>query len=80
MYKNKQAKGKAMAKVEKKKLIALILMLFPIIAIIGFIIYVLDLIKGNYSIIELIVCILTIPFGFLAAIFLWLNAFGIIKL
>ena len=66
--------------IEKKKLIALILMLIPFISIIGFVIYVLDLIRGNYSLIELIVCVLTIPFGFFAAIFLWLNALGIIKL
>ena len=69
-----------MGQIEQKKLIALILMLIPFISIIGFVIYVLDMLKGNWSIIELIVCILTIPFGFFAAIFLWLNALGIIKL
>lgn len=67
-------------KVQGTKLIALILMLIPIISIIGFILYVLDMLKGNWSVIELIVALLTIPFGFLAAIFLWLNALGIIKL
>lgn len=67
-------------KVQGTKLIALILMLFPVISIIGFILYVLDMLKGNWSVIELIVALLTIPFGFLAAIFLWLNALGIIKL
>ncbi|MGL5358032.1 MAG: hypothetical protein ACRDA7_01510 [Metamycoplasmataceae bacterium] len=64
-------------KLETKKLLALILMLFPIISIIGFLLYVLGTkISGR----ELIVAILTIPFGFLAAIFLWLNALGIISL
>ncbi len=67
-------------KVQGTKLIALILMLIPVISIIGFILYVLDMLKGNWSVIELIVALLTIPFGFLAAIFLWLNALGIIKL
>ena len=67
-------------KVQGTKLIALILMLFPVISSIGFILYVLDMLKGNWSVIELIVALLTIPFGFLAAIFLWLNALGIIKL
>lgn len=69
-----------MKNIEKRKLIALILMLFPIVSIVGFIIYVLDLLKGNWSVLELVVCILTIPFGFLAAIFLWLNALGVISL
>ncbi len=69
-----------MKSIQTKKLIALILMLFPIISIIGFIIYLLDMLKGNWSVIELVVAILTIPFGFLAGIFLWLNALGVIKL
>ncbi|MGL5519992.1 MAG: hypothetical protein ACRDBR_00975 [Metamycoplasmataceae bacterium] len=64
-------------KIETKKLIALILMLFPLISIIGFVIYFLD---TKITGVELIVAILTIPFGFLAAIFLWLNALGIISL
>ncbi|MGL4184028.1 MAG: hypothetical protein ACRCRP_02725 [Metamycoplasmataceae bacterium] len=64
-------------KLETKKLLALILMLFPIISIIGFLLYILGTkITGK----ELIVAILTIPFGFLAGIFLWLNALGFIKL
>ncbi len=65
---------------ETKKLIALIILLFPVISIIGVIIYALDMLKGNWSYLELIVLILCIPFGLFAAIFLWLNALGIIKL
>ena len=67
-------------KIQKNKLIALIFMLIPVISIIGVIIYVIDMIKGNYSMLEIILVILTIPFGFLAAIFLWLNALGVLKL
>lgn len=67
-------------KIQKNKLIALILMLVPIISIIGVIIYMIDMFKGNYSMLEIFVVILTIPFGFLAAIFLWLNALGVLKL
>lgn len=62
------------------KLLSLILMLFPIISIIGVIIYAMDMLKGNWSIVELIVLILTIPFGLFAGIFIWLNALGIINL
>lgn len=67
-------------KIEKKKLIALVLMLIPFISLIGAIIYLIDMLKGNWSGLELIVVILTIPFGFFAGIFLWLNALGVIKL
>ena len=67
-------------KIQKNKLIALILMLVPIISIIGVIIYMIDMFKGNYSMLEILLVILTIPFGFLAAIFLWLNALGVLKL
>ncbi|MBR2022063.1 MAG: hypothetical protein IJ997_00055 [Mycoplasmataceae bacterium] len=67
-------------KIQKNKLIALILMLIPVISIIGVIIYVIDMLKGNYSMLEIILVILTIPFGVLAAIFLWLNALGVLKL
>ena len=67
-------------KIQKNKLIALVLMLVPIISIIGVIIYMVDMFKGNYSMLEIFVVILTIPFGFLAAIFLWLNALGVLKL
>ena len=67
-------------KIQKNKLIALIFMLIPVISIIGVIIYVIDMIKGNYSMLEIILVILTIPFGFIAAIFLWLNALGVLKL
>ena len=55
-------------------------MLIPVISIIGVIIYVIDMLKGNYSMLEIILVILTIPFGVLAAIFLWLNALGVLKL
>ncbi|MBD5422921.1 MAG: hypothetical protein HDR43_00230 [Mycoplasma sp.] len=68
------------SKIETKKLVALILCLFPIISILGVIIYAMDMLKGNWSYMELIVLILTIPFGFIAAIFLWLNALGLIRL
>ncbi|MBR2998998.1 MAG: hypothetical protein IKF44_01240 [Mycoplasmataceae bacterium] len=67
-------------KIQKNKLIALIFMLIPVISIIGVIIYVIDMIKGNYSMLEIILVILTIPFGVFAAIFLWLNALGVLKL
>lgn len=67
-------------RLEPKKLIALVLMLFPIISILGVIIYLVDMIKGNYSFLEIIIVILTIPFGFFASIFLWLNALGVIKI
>lgn len=66
-------------KIQTKKLIALVLMLFPILSIVGIILYVLGSTE-KFSLIELIVIILTIPFGFIAAIFLWLNALGIINL
>ncbi|MGL4647423.1 MAG: hypothetical protein ACRCVI_01720 [Mycoplasmoidaceae bacterium] len=59
------------------KILALFLMLFPIISIAGIILYVMS---EKPTMLELIVCVLTIPFGLLAGIFLWLNAFGIIKL
>ncbi len=59
------------------KLLSLILMLLPFIAIIGFILYFLSEKPSGR---ELVICILTIPFGFFAGIFLWLNALGVIKL
>ncbi|MGL5246319.1 MAG: hypothetical protein ACRC8C_01995 [Mycoplasmoidaceae bacterium] len=59
------------------KLLSLILMLIPLVSLIGFILYFLSEKPSGR---ELIVCILTIPFGFLAGIFLWLNALGVIKL
>lgn len=67
-------------KIQKNKLIALIFMLIPVISIIGVIIYMIDMLKGNYSMLEIILVILTIPFGVFAAIFLWLNALGVLKL
>lgn len=69
-----------MKNIKKNKLVALILMLFPIIALIGAIIYISELMKGKYSKLELIIVILTIPFGFIPAIFLWLNALGVVNL
>ncbi len=70
----------ATLKVKGLELIALLLMLFPFVSIIGFIIYVLfcGALKGN--ILKLIIAILTIPFGIFAAIFLWLDAFSVINL
>lgn len=72
--------GKNKKKINGLKLIALILMLFPLISIIGVIIYAIDMFRGNWTLVELILLILTIPFGFLAAIFIWLNALGIINI
>lgn len=65
--------------INQMELIALILMLFPVISIIGVIIYILNIGKPS-GIVKLILLILTIPFGFFAAIFLWLDALGIISL
>lgn len=62
------------------KLVALILMLIPGVALIGVLIYLIGIGRSGMSVLELILIILTIPFGFFAAIFLWLNAFGIINL
>ncbi|MGL5640049.1 MAG: hypothetical protein ACRDCD_00085 [Mycoplasmoidaceae bacterium] len=59
------------------KIVSLVLMLLPLVALLGFLLYFLSE-KPTGK--ELIICILTIPFGFFAGIFLWLNAFGIIKL
>ncbi len=67
----------ANSNVKGMELIALVLMLIPVISLIGFILY---LIFAKWSTLKLIVAILTIPFGFLAAIFLWLDAFGILSL
>lgn len=67
-------------KIKKLELISLILMLFPLLSIVGFLIYVImcGAVKG--SLIKLVVAILTIPFGIIAAIFLWLDAFNVINL
>ena len=62
------------------KLVALILMLIPGVALIGVLIYLIGIGRSGMSVLELILIILTIPFGLFAAIFLWLNAFGIINL
>lgn len=67
-------------KIKKLELISLILMLFPFLSIIGFLIYVIMCGAAKGSLIKLVVAILTIPFGIIAAIFLWLDAFNIINL
>ncbi|MGL5591333.1 MAG: hypothetical protein ACRDCF_01175 [Mycoplasmoidaceae bacterium] len=59
------------------KIVSLILMLLPLVSLLGFLLYFLSEKPSGK---ELIICILTIPFGFFAGIFLWLNAFGVIKL
>lgn len=66
--------------VKGMELIALVLMLIPFVSIIGLVIYIVfcGALKG--SILKLIIAILTIPFGLLAAIFLWLDAFSVINL
>lgn len=68
-----------MKNISQMKLIGLILMLIPGIALIGAILYVLDMLKGNWTILEVVVVILSIPFGFLASFLLWLKALGIIN-
>lgn len=68
-----------MKNISKMKLIGLILMLFPVFALIGAILYVLDMLKGNWTILEVVVIIFSIPFGFLASFLLWLKALGIIN-
>ena len=67
-------------RIKPLKLVALILMLFPGVALIGFIIYILTIGLQKTSMLELVLAILSIVFGFVPAIFLWLNAFGVIKL
>lgn len=62
------------------KLVALILMLIPGISLIGVLIYLIGIGRNGMGVLELVLILLTIPFGFIAAIFLWLNAFGIINL
>ena len=46
------------------RLVALILMLFPLLALIGVILYLVDTAQGKVTKVELIFLILTIPFGF----------------
>lgn len=67
-------------KIKKIELVSLILMLFPFVSIIGFLIYVIMCGAAKGSLIKLVVAILTIPFGLLASIFLWLDAFNVIDL
>ena len=62
------------------KLVALILMLIPGVSLIGVLIYLIGIGRNGMGVLELVLILLTIPFGFIAAIFLWLNAFGIINL
>lgn len=59
------------------KILSLVLMLIPLVSLFGFILYFLSEKPSGK---ELIICVLTIPFGFFAGIFLWLNALGILKL
>ncbi|MGL4358172.1 MAG: hypothetical protein ACRCSY_05670 [Cetobacterium sp.] len=49
------------------KIVSLVLMLLPLVALLGFLLYFLSE-KPTGK--ELIICILTIPFGFFAGIFL----------
>ena len=67
-------------RIKPLKLTALILMLIPGVALIGFIIYILSVGLQKTSVLELILAILSIIFGFIPAIFLWLNALGVIRL
>lgn len=69
-----------MKNVSTRKLIALILMLFPVISIIGLVLYIIEVGKANCSLLEIVLLILSIPFGIFASIFLWLNALGVINL
>lgn len=78
--KSKPKKTKRSSNVKPIKLVALILMLIPGVALIGFIIYVLLGTTRQASTVEIILAVLSIFLGFIPAIFLWLNAFGIIKL
>lgn len=55
-------------------------MLIPGVALIGFIIYVLLGTTRQASTLEIVLAILSIFLGFIPAIFLWLNAFNIIRL
>ncbi len=64
--------------IRTNELIPLILMLVPGLALIGVILY--FVMCGGARGKKLIFMLLTIPFGFIAGIFLWLNALGIITL
>lgn len=63
--------------VQRNELICLILMLIPIISIIGFILYFIWIKPKG---LKLVVAILTIFFGLIPDIFLWLDAFNVLKL
>lgn len=52
------------------KLVALILMLIPGISLIGVLIYLIGIGRNGMGVLELVLILLTIPFGFIAAIFL----------
>ncbi len=60
------------------ELLCLVLMLIPGLALVGFILYLLTC--GSARGLKLILMILSIPFGFLASIWLWLDAVGVITL
>lgn len=68
-----------MKNISTMKLIGLILLLIPGFSLFGAILYVMDMLKGNWTKLEVIVIILSIPFGFLASFLLWLKALGIVK-
>lgn len=68
-----------MKNISTMKLIGLILLLFPVFSLFGAILYVMDMLKGNWTKLEVIVIILSIPFGILASFLLWLKALGIVK-
>ncbi len=65
-------------KLNTMEIVALILMLIPVLSIVGVILYILYC--GKSRGIKLLLLILSIPFGLLASIWLWLEAFGVIKL
>lgn len=63
--------------VKGMELICLILMLIPGLGLIGFILY---MIFCDAKGIKLIIALLSCFVGFIASIFLWLDAFGVISL
>ncbi len=64
--------------IRTNELIPLIIMLIPFLSLIGVILYFVKC--GGARGKKLIIMLLTIPLGFLAGIFLWLDALGIITL
>ncbi len=65
-------------KLRPMELISLVLMLIPGLALVGVILYFLTC--GGARGKKLIIMLLSILFGFIASIFLWLNALGVINL